>query len=1019
MHKRAAGAIRWAAILLAIAVPGVAAVERVDGPPQTVRDEFLWRVYRSFGTAEGLPHPEVNALVQDRVGLVYAGTGEGLARYDGVAWETLPLAEAEAPAVRALLVDGDGAVLVGTEGRGLWRLDAATRAAQAVRHPAMGRTVLDLVPAADGGYWVASDGDLLHCRGADCAPLAAARGLPVYRVWSGRWRGQPLLWLGLDGAGVRRIDDPLGPAPRLSDFRIDRDDGLPNNSVRALVQWGGVDGEDLWIGSGRGVARWNGERLAVYSAGNGFPVAMVFAFQPATSISGRSQLYAALRPGGLATFRDDGTWILQDIATGLPSNDVQSMLISTTGSSRRTLWVGTIDAGIARRDPGQFTLLDERIGIPSRHVYGLGRVRFGDGIESPWVGTVKGARRWVRGAWQPFMPSGYGERVVRDLVAGDDGRLWAGTDRQLLAFDARGVREFSADNSALPAVGVYRLARLGHGASQQIWVATGHGLARHDAAQGLVSGDWGEGAIPGQASILSLVEEPALTRVWVGLADGLAAIDAAGVRRVDAPCLDGEAVHDIAPIDARQVFVATRTRLLRLDPRDPRACLPVRLAEDTGVIGGLLVDGSARLYVFSSRVVQRLAIAGIGGDGAVALERFDRGDGLQSPQLRAGRNLWLDSENRLYAATAAGLAAFEPEPNLAETAPARLYLTKAERADGQPLRDGDVLPADANAVRFDYRLLSFEREQRIRYHTELRGLAGSAGAWGAAASRRFDRLPAGNYVFVVRARSADGRETEPLQLRFSVLAPWWLRTWALSMFALMLVASGIAFGRWRAAATARRARELERVVAERTQALAEANVRLERASLTDPLTGLGNRRHFALATEGELARALRRLQAGESHAHLLLMMIDLDHFKRINDTQGHANGDRVLAALARRIDAFARAGDVVARFGGEEFVLLARDIAAADAAPLLRRCLHAIADAPVELEGRALPITASIGAVLLPGRLAGDSLEAALSVADDALYTAKQAGRDLACLVAADGDERSLAGRPVRLLARA
>ncbi len=1004
--------LRASVVTVLVAAVSHAAIERVDGPRQRLRYQLDWYVYRSFETADGLPHPWVNALVQDRTGFLFAATAAGLARYDGVGWEMVPLPP-PIPVVRALLVDDDDAVLVGTEGDGLWRLEAGTREARRVHHPRLGTAITDLARAGDGGVWVASELGLLHCRGVACRTLPATDGLPVYRVLEGRWRGQSVLWLGVEGEGVRRIDDPLGPDPRCADLRLDRTVGLPNNAVRALVQWGGERGEDLWIGCGRGLARWNGERLVVYRAEGGFPAAMVFAFAPTTSVSGRPQLVAALRPGGLAIFSDDGAWSLDSFPSGLPSNDIQSLFISSSSGSRGYLWIGTTDAGVARRDPGQFMLLDERIGIPSRNVYGVGAARFPDGEESLWVGTEVGARRWRQGEWRPFMPAGYEERIVRDLVAGDDGRLWAATDRQLLAFSGHTVEEFNVDNSPLPAVNVNRLARLGHGDEQEIWIATNHGLARFAHGR-LVVGDWGGGAIPSGTQILALVEDPALSRVWVGLPDGLAKIDADGVRRVRAPCLTGVPVVDIAPGEGGRVFVATRGAVFALRPGAKEECQRLPLEADTGVIAGLVSDRLQRLYVFSSRLVQRLSFE---GERVVSHERFDQRDGLRTANLRPGRALWVDAENRIYAATAAGLTGFEPEAYLPETEPARL-LVHGVRADGQVLRDGDVLPAHANTVHFVFRLLSFQREHRIRYSTELQGLPNSRAQWWAGGSRVFERLPPGKYTFLISARAADGQRVGPVRVGFSVQAPWWQRWWAATLAAAFLAMSGVALARWREAVATRRARHLERVVAERTRELAEANKRLELASLTDPLTGLANRRGFAVATEGVLERAARRLRSGDRSAHLLLILIDLDHFKTINDSWGHGSGDRVLEAMARRIEGVGRAGDVVARLGGEEFVLLAHDVEPSGASRMLKRCLHAIAGVPIELEARTLAVTASLGAVTVPSPFCPDSWETALEVADDALYTAKQTGRDRACLVIEGGKERTIAGRPMRTIVR-
>ena len=157
-----------------------------------------------------------------------------------------------------------------------------------------------------------------------------------------------------------------------------------------------------------------------------------------------------------------------------------------------------------------------------------------------------------------------------------------------------------------------------------------------------------------------------------------------------------------------------------------------------------------------------------------------------------------------------------------------------------------------------------------------------------------------------------------------------------------------------------------------------------RASRQDSLTGLFNRG----AIEAELHRHWRDAGANP----LALMLIDVDHFKRVNDMHGHAAGDRVLAQVAQRIGALAGAAAPVGRYGGEEFLVLMPG--AGRAAGLhLAECLRAaVAAEPIALRGEALPITLSIG--VAQRRRDDASPEAALARADEALYRAKASGRN-------------------------
>jgi two-component system, cell cycle response regulator len=169
--------------------------------------------------------------------------------------------------------------------------------------------------------------------------------------------------------------------------------------------------------------------------------------------------------------------------------------------------------------------------------------------------------------------------------------------------------------------------------------------------------------------------------------------------------------------------------------------------------------------------------------------------------------------------------------------------------------------------------------------------------------------------------------------------------------------------------------------------------RLVRSGLTDFLTGWHNRRYLNARLKEELARAQRQ------GTHLTCLVIDLDRFKQINDQHGHLVGDLALREAAQRVDAHIRGSDAAARFGGDEFVVLAPGIPPEQAAVLAERIRIAVADTPLTIpSGAKLNMTVSIGvAGILLSREEADLKAAAerlLSDADAALYRAKQLGRN-------------------------
>lgn len=164
---------------------------------------------------------------------------------------------------------------------------------------------------------------------------------------------------------------------------------------------------------------------------------------------------------------------------------------------------------------------------------------------------------------------------------------------------------------------------------------------------------------------------------------------------------------------------------------------------------------------------------------------------------------------------------------------------------------------------------------------------------------------------------------------------------------------------------------------------------LDHAASHDSLTGLLGRGAF-LARAGALLPAL-----SDGHRPVSLMMLDVDHFKQINDRHGHAAGDRVLTALARHMRATLRPGDLIGRIGGEEFAILLADIPPADAARIGERLLLRAAGQPVEVDDDVqATVTASIGCASYARGDAPLRLDDMFRVADSALYAAKAAGRN-------------------------
>jgi two-component system cell cycle response regulator len=162
---------------------------------------------------------------------------------------------------------------------------------------------------------------------------------------------------------------------------------------------------------------------------------------------------------------------------------------------------------------------------------------------------------------------------------------------------------------------------------------------------------------------------------------------------------------------------------------------------------------------------------------------------------------------------------------------------------------------------------------------------------------------------------------------------------------------------------------------------------LYETSVSDPLTGAHNREHMNMRLAEEVSYAKRH------NSGLALVMFDIDHFKQVNDTYGHLAGDRVLVALVQKLNGQIRGEDLLARFGGEEFVVLLRTTDLFQAANVAERIRQSVERMRVEYEAKTIEVTVSLGCATLEC-CAEPSVEELLATADRRLYAAKRAGRN-------------------------
>lgn len=300
------------------------------------------------------------------------------------------------------------------------------------------------------------------------------------------------------------------------------------------------------------------------------------------------------------------------------------------------------------------------------------------------------------------------------------------------------------------------------------------------------------------------------------------------------------------------------------------------------------------------------------------------------------------------------------------------------------------LKSDQTFLGFKFVALDYDSPEKTRFTYRLIGFDNEWINSGTMDYAAYSKLPPGQYEFHVFAETARGVKSDPAIVKIYIAYPWYRTPVAYLgyLVILSLVLYGL-FKIWQGKQTLKRNSELAVV----NQKLEEANAKLEALSTIDPLTGAFNRRYFKSRMEEELQLAIR------SHIELTLMMLDIDHFKDINDVYGHLSGDELLSDVGKTIQTILpRSTDFVVRFGGDEFLIVLFDTNEEGAEIVANRIKTSIESIPIKKDDEVLEhyTTISIGLVtFIPNKEV--TIEKMLDSVDETLYQAKNEGRNRIC----------------------
>jgi len=778
-----------------------------------------------------------------------------------------------------------------------------------------------------------------------------------------------ILWIGTDGGGLNRLDwAPGAERPRFVRFLNDPDNphGIRSNAVESIYEdrsgtlWVGLyyGGVNKIVLRGDRPEERDREKFVHYQNAPRDPASLSSNFVNAICERPQGDLWIGTDGGGLNQVLPPSgpprplRFIHHRLDLSRPDSLSDDIITAIHCGRSGQLWVGTYTGGLNRVEAD-----------------GKGRVRF------------------AHFRHDPEKESSLSSDFVMSIYEDSRGVLWVGTiDGGLNRFNARdGTFSNWRFNLMNPrSINDDNVNAILEDSRGRLWVGTAEGLHLFDRDTGLFTRFLHNPADPGSIShdYIRVIFEDSRGRLWVGTNGG-------GLNRIDFTGIRG------------------RPRFHRIDSE---AGLPSQ------VIMGIIEDKAGLLWLGTGRGLSRL------DPDLLTVVNFSSTNGVQIDEFN--RNAFCRSHSgELLFGGKSGLYIFHP-PDISQNPHRPPVVITGFQLFGKPVPIGKrvngrvVLPQAINETKeivmssrdsvfsLEFAALNFIFSERNRYAYKMEGLDPDWNQMGGRRFVTFTTLPPGRYRFRVKASNNEGLWNETgTSLRIIVKPPLWRKWWFLVGMLLIAVMAGYLLYILRIRQLTRRQYALEGLVEQRTRELRDA-------SLRDALTGLRNRRYIDEILLPELRYYLSRKTfniRNEGDRRRLpedggigILLVDIDHFKKLNDQHGHSSGDRYLVGFAEILHKSVRAEDVVIRMGGEEFLIVLKrsDITFLDAFTL--RLKEIVEAKEVAADEAKLKRTCSIGYTHFPFYEAAPELidfDRLLMILDAGLYYAKNHGRNLAVKV--------------------
>jgi diguanylate cyclase (GGDEF)-like protein len=865
------------------------------------------------------------------------------------------------------------------------------------------------------------------------------------------------LWIGTDGGGLNRFNPQT---EKFTHFTFDANDenSLSNNRVSTII----IDSNrKLWIGTrGGGVNRLepNTEIFKRYKAEVKKLKTLSDDFVLSICEDNKGDIWIGTRDNGVDRFTPrTEEFINYKFNLSVPNSLSDDSILSIMEDPLGNMWIGTYSGGISLYIPKTNDFNHHHsnpkspTSLSSNNIRAIKQDRQG----FLWIGTSNGlemfdsnTKSFTNFRSQVNEQNSLSDDFIWTITEDRQGILWVGTQSGgLNRFDPNTksfthLRSNVDEPNSLSDDYIWVITEDRQGI---LWIGTqSGGLNRFDPNTKVFTHFRSNVEDPNSLSDdnVRVVTEDSQGILWIGTNSGLDKFNPLtqsfshySFDPLNEHSLSNDAVRDIIEDKKGNLWIGTRSGLNVFDKETEKFKY---YRESDGlpndVIYQVIEDNDGFIWVSTNQGLSKL------DPQTETFKNYDSGDGLQNNEFNGGAS-FKSINGELFFGGVNGFNRFFPMNIKKDITPPNVVIVEMSVLNNQvviePYSEKSSHNQDSyilnnaihttksitltyleNIISLEFSALHFSNPKKNLYAYQLEGFDKN---WVHTdfKNRRasYTNLPAGEYNFKVKASNADGYwNEEGTSLKITVLPPPWKTWWAYSLYGiclLSLVLRFIHYQRKKVIFERNLNAQLENKVVERTsqlqyktEELQKSNTMLEKMSLTDQLTGLKNRRFLLNNIESDISLVLRKYKSSHDsmntqkpeEADLIFFLIDLDHFKMVNDVYGHTAGDAVLIQIKVILKQVFREADYLVRWGGEEFLVIARFTERNNAPELAERLRQAVESHDFDIgDEKILKKTCSIGFACYPfstGDNEALSWEQVVDVADHCMYAAKKSSRN-------------------------